>query len=494
MSRRPTFVFSVLLSAALAAQAPAPKQDLDARLRELAERCVQRSGASGLALSIRSADNETLRLELGALQPSAESTRPRVDTRALVEPLVAIAAWQRIDSGQWKPEQPMRLLAPELALGDFDATLAQFLAHTAGIASPLELAAAEPALLALPVPEYAARVAALSHTTAPGECFGYSDAHVYAIATALARQAAQRAQPTGAAAPTGGARALGFRTDGAQESQDARAAAALAVEPAHIDDARAWVAEHVIAAAGLDPELLAAADSTPRSFGWQRVGDADHESCAAHALGPLRFELAIDELARLGEALTTPRVLSADGWRGMVEPARERDGVSRRIGHGVTLVPLGGVPGYSMGGAVGETRVHLALYPEARLTLALALVGPGAERGDAAAEFERRAVRLLLGAQQPSTAPLPLPAELRATYVGIYSQGCASYRVVERDGQLEFAPPRGDALRLVHVGTHEFAAATDPEVRLRFTVVEGRPADELLLDNHGATSALRRLF
>ncbi|TAJ08203.1 MAG: hypothetical protein EPO68_15680 [Planctomycetota bacterium] len=492
------FAFTALLTAALSAayaaptpaqQSPAPKPDLDARVRELAERCMQRSGANGLALAVRSAGNEALRLELGTLLPTADTKQPRVDARALVEPLIAVAAWQQVAAGKWKPDQRMHALAPELGLAESDATLAQFLAHTAGLANPFELATAEPKVLALPLAEYAARIAALPRATAPGECFAYSDAHVYALSVALAHALAadQRAKPAEAGATAGGAR-------GPNEPRALRGIGAVsAAAAAERADARAWIAEHIVAAAGLDPELLAPSEATQRAFGWQRVGGADHESCAAHALGPLRFELTLDELARLGEALATEQVLAADAWNRMSEPARERDGVLRRVAHGVTLAPLGEVPGYLMGGAVGETRVHVALYPEARLALALALDGPGAENGHSAAELERGVVRLLLGTQPPPTTPLPLPAEKRATYLGIYGHGCDSYRVIERDEQLEFVPPRGDQVRLVHVGAHEFASAIDPEVRLKFRVVEGRVADEVVLDEHGVTSVLRRV-
>ncbi|MBM3976485.1 MAG: hypothetical protein FJ299_05795 [Planctomycetes bacterium] len=440
-------VLSPLLAIALPAQEKRP--DFDAQARASAQRCLERSGAQGLALAVRSGGSGTLTLALGSLEPEAGRLQARIDARALVEPLVAIAAWQQIERGTWRASQQMRELARACGLTESDATLEQFLAQTAGLASLADAVLADAAAAALPTAEFVARAAGLPRRAEPEACVEYSDAHTLAVAVALG-------------AATG--------------------------------DARAWIGEHVLARVGLDADRIAAAAPAARAIGWQRAGGSDYESYAATALGPLDFRLSIDELAQLCDGFTDADVLAPPTWRRMCAPARERDAQSTSYAHGLTLAPQGEFDGYLVGGAVGDTRVHAALYPGAQLAIAIALVGPGAEDGTAAAECERELARQLLGLDEPVRVALPLPAEQRSTYVGFYELGCRTYRIVERGNDLEYVPPRGEPVLLVHYGEHRFAATDDPGLRISFTVAEGRPADELRIDDHGVRTVATRLF
>jgi D-alanyl-D-alanine carboxypeptidase len=172
----------------------------------------------------------------------------------------------------------------------------------------------------------------------------------------------------------------------------------------------------------------------------------------------------------------------------MITPEGVPEDAPMRYGYGLVLDELEGNEQVSHGGGIHGFNSYLAHYPREDLTV-VALVNLN---GPAATQTAQAAALIALGVDLSAPpADLPLSAEDRDRYVGVYDLDVIRVRIFE-DGEHLMAQGDGQsAFRLLYQGEHEFRASFDPAVRLTFTVEPDAPV-RLTLHQGGASYAGER--
>jgi len=441
-----TLAAASLSLAALAAGLPqaAERDDLETRIRAIAREASTEGGLEGLTVAI-AIGSDTLVAE-GTGASSGPEKPYRVG--ALTEPFTALAILQLAERGKLDPDDPVSKHLPEL---DWEETVTvhHLLAHTSGVPSTAVLA---PGSLGAP-PEQRARVLEelRGHGLdfSPGTCFTYSDAD-YLLLGFLVEKLSGEALP-------------------------------------------AYLAAEVFAPLGMD--ATAYTENGPKRFaGAPSVQEVGGDSILLeHAERPFRADelcSTAGDLLRWVRGLADRTLLEGAAYRRMFTAGRLADGTRIPYGCGFSTTELERVPGVSCGGAIEGYQVRVAFYPDAEL--AIALLACCEERG--LGRLEQRLARLVLDIDEPGILDLPLSAEERAPYVGLYQIGCSHLRVVDANERLAVQTTNRPEWTLLFQGEHRFVVDGDPDVRLTFEVEdEGNRARSFVLDERGVQSMAVRI-
>lgn len=178
--------------------------------------------------------------------------------------------------------------------------------------------------------------------------------------------------------------------------------------------------------------------------------------------------------------LHTGGVVSAGSLRQMTTPTPLASGDTAPYGFGLALDELEGHRKIAHGGGIQGFTSYLSHYPDDALTVAVLTNagsgGPG--------QVEEILARTALGLELPSVVDLPLDADDSARYEGTYllslGEQTLELRVFVDDGRLMAQAEGQGANRLRYQGDHEFVPTFDDNVRLVFTVENGRAASVTL--------------
>jgi D-alanyl-D-alanine carboxypeptidase len=189
------------------------------------------------------------------------------------------------------------------------------------------------------------------------------------------------------------------------------------------------------------------------------------------------------DLLRWSHLLHASRVVSPASLARMTARTRLSGGDTVDAGLGVYMESLGGHRKVFHGGT-RPGGAYLAHYPDDGLTIAV-LTNSASVGREKAAEVEEALARAAFGLEIPD---LPLAAEDLARYEGAYTlqlgERALEVRVFAEDGRLRAQATGQGVLRLLHQGAHTFVAAQDKDIRLVFTVADGR-AESLTLHQRG---------
>ncbi len=439
------------VAVARAATPPRGDDDLVGQIEAICRAAVGAQDVHGLSVAVAVGSDMLVADGWGYVEPSDheladESSAYRAGS--LTEPLIAISIVQLAQSERLSLDDT---LGEHLGLeGEIGAvTLRQALTHTSGIPAYTDLVDGLPRRRAeeLDGRTVLERMAALALEAEPGTCFDYSNTNVLA---------------------------LGLVLEKVTETSVPEWIRTRFVDPLDLLDTRYCYD---------GPPLREVADAAQEVVGSLVQGPRDW-----HAFDAIGLCSSARDLLELHRALVTGRVVSESEIARMTEPTPLADGSRTSFGMGFNLTPLDDVRGISYGGSTGGSRVHVAWYPGADLTIAVLSSSEAAP----VALVERRIARAVLGLPDPDRAAVELPVEALATYVGDYYVGCNRFRIALLGDQLHVVPPRGEDFTLVALGEHRFVSAFDPEVTLEFHVESDR-AYEFALDYHGATTVARRI-
>ena len=144
------------------------------------------------------------------------------------------------------------------------------------------------------------------------------------------------------------------------------------------------------------------------------------------------------DLVRWQRALATGRVLRPSSYALMTTPTVIANGETVPHGFGVDLDDLEGHAVVEHGGATGGFNARMAYYPDDGLAVAV-LINTNTPKADA---VQQAVARSGLGLARLVPTDIPLTAEERARYVGIYDAGPIELHVVEEGKRLLLKPSR----------------------------------------------------
>ena len=199
----------------------------------------------------------------------------------------------------------------------------------------------------------------------------------------------------------------------------------------------------------------------------------------------------VGDLARWNRAIHVGRVVSVGSYKMMTTP----DGAAAAAKYGFGLVrdTLAGRTLIQHGGGINGFISSNAWIPEAELSVTV-LSNSGMARTD---QLMLQLVRAALGV--PLLEPprrVAISAEDRARYVGVYSlparEATADFTFFERDGELFGQVAGQGANAMIPYGNHAFGVAFDPNLRITFTVENGRATRLVLLQGGRSIEAPRK--
>lgn len=413
---------------------------LEAELRLMLEESRPLTATASVWIGTERAFETSLTAGESTLQASID--RPRSATWAL-EPLCALALLRMADADRLSLSDPITKHLPALELGGATVTVEQVLTHSSGAPSFVDYVAT------VAEEQDAAGVLAWLGKqpldAEAGSCFTRSESNAL-IACELA--------------------------------------AVLGKKPL-----AAVLREWVIEPAGLEgTEIVVRAAKSAREASQSQGQPSPRAATLAELLGVTRLTTTAADLARLFRGIETDALLDGDARTKLVRADRLPGGIEAPYAFGFARTRLDLEPYLWLGGRDDDGAIHVAWHPEHRLTVALALEG---RRVDASRIAERLA-GVVLEIPEREIVDLPMTAEQRAIFVGVYYMGCTRSTIEERDEQLYFQTPYQGPHRLRFQGVHRFIAADDDELRLDFTLEDGR-ATEFVLIHQGARTGARRM-
>ncbi len=243
--------------------------------------------------------------------------------------------------------------------------------------------------------------------------------------------------------------------------------------PLHLQDTRFCATDPVIPrrAAGYSRE----------ESGWQNAPFLAMSQ--PHAAGALCS--TVRDLARWNALLHGGKVLPPDAYARMTTPTGAA--VPRGYGFGLARDTSLGRLAITHGGGIHGFAAANLWVPSANLSVTVLTNGDAANPDRLALQLARAALGLPLRKAPPI---VPLPAVARARYVGTYLMPLGPtpvpFVVAETpdglSGQLEGQP----SMPLLHYGSDVFGMAFDEELRLTFTIADGR-AVKVTLQQGGRT-------
>jgi CubicO group peptidase (beta-lactamase class C family) len=200
---------------------------------------------------------------------------------------------------------------------------------------------------------------------------------------------------------------------------------------------------------------------------------------------------SVGDLARWNRALASGQVVSAASYQSMTTP--DGAAATAHYGFGLSRDTLANHTFIAHGGGIHGFISSNGWVPDAQLSVTV-LSNSGAARTD---RLMAQLVRASLGVPllQPPKL-VTLSAAERAPYVGVYSlqlpAGARDFTVTERDGTLYGQLAGQGANALLPYGNHTFGAAFDPDVRVIFTVENGRATKMVLLQGGARRDGIRK--
>lgn len=188
------------------------------------------------------------------------------------------------------------------------------------------------------------------------------------------------------------------------------------------------------------------------------------------------------DLLRWQEALVSGKVISSQSAALMSSPAILASGRPAPYGLGMFSDNNLGERHFHHGGASSGFITQVGYFPEDRTTIAV--LTNGIYAGSIVELIEQSVLRASRGEDPGLPVDLPLSAEQRSAYVGVYDLGPVKVEVYEQDGILRAQPGDQVATRLLYQGEETFIAEHDPHIAFMFERVDGRAAS-LVLKNRG---------
>jgi CubicO group peptidase (beta-lactamase class C family) len=235
-----------------------------------------------------------------------------------------------------------------------------------------------------------------------------------------------------------------------------------------------------------------------RARGYERAGggwvNAEYLSMSQpYAAGSLCS--TVGDLVRWNAALVRGQVVRPASYALMAGPSTQLDGTPIKNGYGFGLGSgkFGDRRAVAHSGGIHGFSVDMGWLPDDSV-LVVALTNAGSP---AAGRLIRLAAAAALGDPLPGSARVTLTDAERARYAGEYrltlpNGSPLDVRVWSEGGQLRVHPTGQAQSTLVPQGDHAFVDANDPNIRVRFTLENGR-ATKLTLMQGGATLEAPRI-
>lgn len=207
-----------------------------------------------------------------------------------------------------------------------------------------------------------------------------------------------------------------------------------------------------------------------------------------HAAGAMCS--TIGDLLTWNRALHTGVVLKPASYTAMTTPSGAAE--KRHYGFGMGRADLGGHVMLTHSGGINGALTANLYIPDAKLSVTVLTNGDLTDPGRVALQLARAALGIPL--EQPPRAVAMTPAELRV-YAGTYElllDKARPFTVVEKDGKITGTLEGQGPTDMIPMGNHIFGASFDPDVRIIFTVVDGKSTKMTLMQNGDRKEGLRR--
>jgi CubicO group peptidase (beta-lactamase class C family) len=197
------------------------------------------------------------------------------------------------------------------------------------------------------------------------------------------------------------------------------------------------------------------------------------------------------DLGRWNRALATGKVVSPESYKLMTTPTGAA--VASKYGFGLGRDTMAGHTVISHGGGIPGFISANAYYPDADISITV-LTNSGAARSDRLlAQVARATFGIPLKKQPPRVA---ITAADRARYVGVYALQLGpakpDFTVSEKDGELYSQLQGQGPIMLIPFGNHVFGVEFDPDIRVTFTVENGKATKVALLQGGRTSEGARK--
>jgi D-alanyl-D-alanine carboxypeptidase len=194
------------------------------------------------------------------------------------------------------------------------------------------------------------------------------------------------------------------------------------------------------------------------------------------------------DLIKWHQALEAGALVSAASYESLYQPTKLADGKSQPYGFGWGVNEVYGHRKLGHGGGINGFSTMIARYPDDRLAVIVLSNTAGANVGS----VESRIAKVMLGIEDRPAADLPTEEALLRPLVGSYIWLEQRVEITSQDNRLTMKLPGKQRDRLKYQGDQTFVSSDDADVRVKFTVQEGK-AVEIELDVRGAKSAAKRV-
>lgn len=436
--RLPSLVLALLLGFAsqAATQAPLWGGALEARIDSLAASTLEEGPVAGLGIGVKKGDQLLVARGYGLADvennvPATAETVFRIGS--VTKQFTAAAIMQLVEEGAIDLDAPMTEYLPDFPTQGHTVTIRHLLTHTSGIKSYTGLAEWEPQMrLDLTDEELVALFADEPFDFAPGEEWSYNNSGFYLLGMIVEA-----------------ASGLTYR-----DYLDQRLFGPLGLSGSSYCDESPIIPHR---AEGYEPEDGRLVNDSPLSM---------NQPGAAGALCS-----TVLDLLSWSTALRSGDVVSPESYRQMTTPATLNDGSATSYGFGLGVGDLEGHARVQHGGGINGFNTMLAHYPEAELDVVV-LANTNGPHADRVAET---IAKWALGIEVVTVADLDLSADELAAYEGTYEiRPGFELSVWVDEGQLWSRATGQGAFRLRAQGDHLFVPTFDDDVRLIFTVENGR--------------------
>lgn len=374
----------------------------------------------------------------------ADAVERERDVLWALEPLCAIALLRMADADRLSLADLLTKHLPALEFGGAHVTVAQVLTHSSGAPNYLDLLAAK--LDVRDAKDVLAWLATRPLDAEPGTCCLLSPSNAL-IATALVQEIS--GEPLATALET------------------------WVLKPAGLEATAIEVGSH---------------DVRVREATF-RVGDDETDAASlARLVGVTRIRSTLPDMGRLLRLMGSGPLLSERAREDFLKAERLEGGVEAPFAYGFARSRMDREPYVSFGGAASAGALHFAWRPDANLVIALACSSTDVSL----APIAERLARVVFDVAERVVVDLPLSAEQRAIYTGVYYMGCTRTTIEARDEALYFQSPYDGPFRLRYQGDHRFVAEHDDAIELEFRVEHDR-ATEFVILRHGSRTGAKRM-
>jgi len=197
------------------------------------------------------------------------------------------------------------------------------------------------------------------------------------------------------------------------------------------------------------------------------------------------------DLGRWNRALATGKVVSPESYKLMTTPTGAA--TTAKYGFGLGRDTMATHTVISHGGGIPGFITANAYFPDEDISITV-LTNSGAARSDRLlAQVARATFGVPLKRQPPRVA---ISAADRARYVGVYALQLGGtprdFTIFEKDGELYSQLQGQGPIALIPFGNHVFGVDFDPDLRVTFTVENGKATKMALLQNGRTSEGVRK--